>query len=409
MRWAGSAWRCQLSDDDDMLEHAPTGAADAVNAGMRQIIVGMTETNLLGTVRLEVATDISPIQLDAERFRLSAPERATVTIAAGDGAEGLELARVGLTVVDAAIRANIVGPTSFTVGNLFSLSLDILPSIGIQTVVFYLDSAPDGDGIGAAEIVVLTVSSSNTNYTQFLQSVTLNIQALENPDVAEYGGVAGSSNPYFKGNLHNFKDGDYKNATAFERDDAASDRQLTVDANGIVSTNENINAPGTYNLVVSVTSPDFVGKARLALRLNLGAEDTLTPDRTILSDQREKDVVVVPGYSGSVAFFAAATMGVTLQTPADPADFSFGTDGANRDYASPDGFTLFLDANQVDDARDTAVAEFVVTAKAAGLHVSGNLVDGDGCGADASESGDFGGERHGCGLRHGQAARRLFA
>ena len=43
------------------MEHAPGGAADAMNAGtVNMVIVGMTETDLLGTVLLEVGTDISP-------------------------------------------------------------------------------------------------------------------------------------------------------------------------------------------------------------------------------------------------------------------------------------------------------------------------------------------------------------
>ena len=80
--------------------------------------MGMTETDLLGTALLEVGTDISRIQLDAEEFGLSAPARATITIAAGDGAVGEELARVGLTVVDEAVVAAIKGLGNDIVGKL---------------------------------------------------------------------------------------------------------------------------------------------------------------------------------------------------------------------------------------------------------------------------------------------------
>ena len=357
----GKCLALKLSADGDILEHAPGGAADAMNAGTGQVIVGMTETDLLGTVLLEVGTDISPIDLPG-RFNVSAPARATITIAAGDGAVGEELARVGLTVADDAIGAAIVQPASDIVGKV---SVDILPRSAIQTLVFYLDKPLDGRM--TAEIVAFTVSSSNQNYIQSLQSVTLNIEALAEPELAEESGVAGPANPYSNANVHDFKTGNsgsYANATF-----AAGDRsvQLTVDENGIVSTTEDITAGGTYRLTAHATSPDFIGTATLELRLDLAAEGEFTPARTIPSSQRSQDVVVVPGYSGSVAFFAAQTLGVTLRTPAAPTDFSFGTDGAERDYASPDGFTLFLDDGRINAAGETAVAEFAVTAKAAGF------------------------------------------
>ena len=359
----GKCLALKLSADGGSLEHAPSGAADALNATVNMIIVGMTETDLLGTALLEVETDISRIQLDAEKFGLSAPARATITIAAGDGAVGEELARVGLTVVDEAVVAAIKGLGNDIRGKL---SLEALPASGIQTVVFYLEAALDGRM--TAEIVELTVESLNANYTELPQRVTLNIEALAEPELAEESGVAGPANPYSNANVHDFKTGNsgsYANATF-----SAGDRsvQLTVDENGIVSTTEDITAGGTYRLTARATSPDFIGAATLELRLDLAAEGEFTPARTIPSSQRSQDVVVVPGYSGSVAFFAAQTLGVTLRTPAAaPTDFSFGTDGADRDYASPDGFTLFLDDGKINAAGETAAAAFAVTAKAAGF------------------------------------------
>ena len=359
----GKCLALKLSADEDMLEHAPSGAADALNAGMRRIIVGMTETDLLGTALLEVGTDISRIQLDAKEFGLSAPARATITIAAGGGAVGEELARVGLTVVDEAVVAAIKG-----LGNDIrnKLSLEALPASGIQTVVFYLEAALDGRM--TAEIVELTVESVNANYTELPQSVTLNIEALAEPKKAEESGVAGPANPYSNANVHDFKTGNsgsYANAQFVA---GGRSVQLMVDKNGIVSTTEDITAGGIYRLTAYATSPDFIGTATLELRLDLAPEGEFTPGHTIPSSQRSQDVVVVPGYSGSVAFFAAQTLGVTLRTPAAaPTDFSFGTDGADRDYASPDGFTLFLDDGKINAAGETAAAAFVVTAKAAGF------------------------------------------
>ena len=358
----GKCLALKLSADGDQLEHAPSGAADALNAKVSVIVVEMTETDLLGAALLEVETNISPIQLAEERFGLSAPERAVVTIAAGDGAVGLELARISLTVVDATIDASIVDPVNKIQGNI---SLSVAPPG--QTIVFYLNSKlGDRGGEFFAQFVQLTISSSNANYDQLTRIAPLNVRALNQPDTVEKSGFAGPANRYSNLNLHNFKDGDYKNATAFEWDESGSE-ELTVSVDGIVSTTEEITLGGAYNLAVSVTSPDFVGKARLELRLLLTDEGVLTPDRTILASQRGQIVPVVPGYSGSVAFFEAVSLGVTLRTPADPTDFSFGTGGANRDYEKPDGFTLFLDGGKINAAGETAVAEFAVTADAAGF------------------------------------------
>ena len=238
--------------------------------------------------------------------------------------------------------------------------------------------------------------------------MTLNIEALAEPELAEESGVAGPANPYSNANVHDFKTGNsgsYANATF-----SAGDRsvQLTVDENGIVSTTEDITAGGTYRLTARATSPDFIGTATLELRLDLAAEGEFTPARTIPSSQRSQDVVVVPGYSGSVAFFAAQTLGVTLRTPAAaPTDFSFGTDGADRDYASPDGFTLFLDDGKINAAGETAVGGVCGDGEGGGLHNSGSYVDGECCGADGSGADGFDGAGRVRGLRRCGGAREL--
>ena len=70
---------------------------------------------------------------------LSAPARATITIAAGDGAVGEELARVGLTVADDAIGAAIVQP-AWGMTFVGKVSVEAFcPASAIQTLVFYLD------------------------------------------------------------------------------------------------------------------------------------------------------------------------------------------------------------------------------------------------------------------------------
>ena len=359
----GKCLALKLNAGGDMLEHAPSGRADAINAGSRMVVVGMTETGLLGTTRLEVGAEISKIQLPASRFGIPAPDPATVTVAAGAGAIGEEVARIGLTILDEAIGAMVSSPTAPA-----NLSLIVLPSsTNVQTVVYYLDSALGG-GTDDDTVILLTVESLNGNYLPLPQSVTLNITAAADVILPAVDGKAGVSNPYVNEEVENFRRaGVYPGATEFERDADASDDELALNANtGIVSTSEPITAPGTYRLVVSVTSPDFIGKARLEFNLVLGAEDSFASADTIPLTERNKDVFVVPGYSGSVAFFDAVSVGVTLRTPSSaPSGFSLGDGGLDADFI--DGFTVFLEPNEVDNGGDTAVATLAVTAREAGF------------------------------------------
>ena len=85
---------------------------------------------------------------------------------------------------------------------------------------------------------------------------------------------------------------------------------------GFVFTQGGISVPGVYTLVAAVTSPDFAGKARLELRLTLTSAARVFSDaETVPEAERGRSVAAVPGYAGSVAFFAAKLSGVTLRTP----------------------------------------------------------------------------------------------
>ena len=364
----GKCLALKLNDDGDKLEHAPTGADDALNAGVRRLIaVGMTHSGLLGTVRMEVPAVIGPRLLDAGLFSLSAPyPAATVTVAAGEGAVGAELARVSLIASDSAFGAFVrdVDASAFPA----NLSLEFLPLLEREkrTVVFYLSRALDGGG-AEDRTAALVIDSSNLNYLPLARHVTLRITVLQNPTLAAAVGTISAGAPYGNNALHNFKTGDYAAATNFERDAANSDSELEVNANtGVVSTSGDIARAGTYNLVVSVTSPDFAGKARLELQLTLEAENALPAKDTIPGDARGRTIFVAPGYSGSVAFFAANKGGVALRLPPSaPAGFGFGGNGLNAEFESPDGFTLFLNAGQI--AAGAARAVFAVTARASGF------------------------------------------
>ena len=342
----------------DRLAYAPNGVADdALPAGAHTVTVALTAADLLGTVLLEFAATVNPRPLDADQFGLSlAP--ATVTIAAGDGAVGLALARASL--FESAAGAAVVLPAAFP----RNVSL-ALASAG-REAVFYLTTALDG-GSFAEPTARLTVAL-DANHAPLSQDAALRITVLQNPGVAEVGGAAGAGNPFESDNLYTLKAGDYVNATSFARDSAASSPQLAVDANsGIVSTSEEIAAEGIYTVVASVSSPDFVGRARLELRLMLGAENAFLTTDTIPTDQRGRSVLIARGHSGSVAFFAARKAGVTLRTPSSaPAGFNLGG-GLDADFTAPAGFTLFLNADEIADDADGASATLTVTAKAAGF------------------------------------------
>ena len=123
---------------------------------------------------------------------------------------------------------------------------------------------------------------------------------------------------------------------------------MRIDADGIVSTRNAIAAVGRHVLVALATSPDYVGAARLELILNVIAQNTLDPADSIPESARVRTRLAVPGYSGSVAFFAAARDGAVLETPAAaPAGFNFGADGLGAEFVAPEGLTLFAEAGTI--------------------------------------------------------------
>ena len=227
-----------LSASGGRLEHAPTGAGNALPAGSHVIAMEMTQTDLLGTVRLDVTATIERLSLNAAEFSLSEPYPSSVVTVAS-GAVNVELARVSLTAIAASVSefgAHVSGvdQSAFPA----NLSLEILPVPENQTVVFYL-SGTLAAGSEAERTATLEVASLDPNYAPVGQTVTLRIETLPHPSRAEAVGQVGAGSPYNSatltaGHLHDFKTGRYATATNFVVDPSSSP-ELTVDADtGIV-------------------------------------------------------------------------------------------------------------------------------------------------------------------------------
>ena len=126
-------------------------------------------------------------------------------------------------------------------------------------------------------------------------------------------------------------------------------------------------APGEYVVVAEYasTSSDpaesFLGPMRLSLTLTITSAFELLPSEAGVTE-RGRDVVVAPGYAGSVAFYAAASVGVTLRTPdSAPEGFGFET---SAEFVAPDGFAVSLTiAAAAEEAREES---FRITAKQSG-------------------------------------------
>ena len=340
---AGDIANLSLSFNDDVLEYAPNGvAANALNVGEYTVAFEMIQTNLLGAVPFEVPVDISPRPLVAADYGLS--ELPLVTIA--PGASPLTVAAVTLT--GGAADAQVALPDDFPPKLSLALSAD---NRGFTVYV----STAFTSGEVVVDSVPLTVTRPGGNYAPLRVSVPLTVGALQQPALIQRGATG---TPYNEPNLADLKTGVFINAT-FAKVDAESDAELLVDeTTGIISTDGDISAAGEYNIVVEATSQDFVGTVRLTLQLILTDRSVLLPANTIPTAQRDQTIPVVAGYAGSVAYFVATDEGVTLRTPAAPTGFNFGANGANAEFVSPVGFTLFVD--QLDAGQ--AVAAFQVSA-----------------------------------------------
>ena len=355
--WTGDLAALSLAVNGETLEYAPDGVAEnALTPGEYTVALEMTQSELLGTVAFEVAANISPRPLVAADYGVS--ELPLVTIVPGPNGVGLEIASATLTGGAADAVLAIPDPANFPDKLSLALSADERGFTLFVTAAFTSEEVAE---IG----VPFIVSRPGGNYAPLDAVASVTVRALRQPDLIEQS-AAGI--PYSQANIANLKTGVFENATRFTRVDAESDAGLQVDeTTGIVSTDGDLGV-GTYNLVVDAISPDFFGVIRLSFRLVVSDRPILTPAQTIPSGQRSRQIAAAAGYSGSVAFFVASSVGVTLQTPSTAPDgFNLGgADALNAGFVSPEGFTLFLETGQIPNGGDQAAAEFEIAASLGG-------------------------------------------
>ena len=144
---------------------------------------------------------------------------------------------------------------------------------------------------------------------------------------------------------------------AFADADAADEFTVAADGN-ITGTPQ---SDGLKIVRALWTADGMLGALTVLASLNV-ARSPLPEADAIPPGRRAVSRLLAPGYSGSVAFFAAAKNGVTLQTPPQaPPPFAFPPD---ESFAAPQGFTVAL-ANP-PDAGSAASVRFTVVARAVG-------------------------------------------
>ena len=136
------------------LEYAPNReAANALTVGGYTATIAMTQAELLGTVYLAAAFEITPRPLSADEYGLSAAPDV-VTVAAGDGAAGAAVATIALTT--SATDAQVVLPDGVprpgfpfrgladTFGAVFYLDVGVGERVGDWTRSTDADGFADG-------------------------------------------------------------------------------------------------------------------------------------------------------------------------------------------------------------------------------------------------------------------------
>ena len=304
------------------------GVGGALSAGIATATIGMTHPDFLGTVALRTRLEILPAD-PGPLYALSAAERnpGVVTVAA-EWRGVAHQAQLGA----GAAGGGIVLPQESPRNVSLALSGDG------RTVSFALSSQLEG-GAAFAETIALTVTRNDLNYYDLGQTVELRVSALAAPAAVNQDGAGSPAQPFRSGNLHDFGRGIYADAVFGKK--SGSD-ELQVSADGVVSViSAGIAAPGIYGIVVTATSSAFLGAAEFEFTLQVGVLGGLPGSYAVPPTARTERRKVAAGYTGSVAFFAASTVGVTLRTPGSaPSGFDFS--GAGLDFVSPEGFAVSL-------------------------------------------------------------------
>ena len=351
-----------FSLDGPTLEYDASAIA-AIDAGGYEVQIDMTRpTGLLGTVALNLQVNVAPAPLAEGDYDLAdgaaarAPEVITVAADAGSGSGvNLTVAIHQVSLLEAATEAVLRLPDPIPAGFEISLAGDD------RAAEFYLASQlqPEAE---RNETALLTIFR-HANYQTPEQAVALRVSALA-ATVAEVRADVSAGSPYNESSVYDFGVGVFAGAT-FEAA-TGSDTNFEISSAGVVAVSSPIVAAQTYEVAALATnSSQFRGRALVRLRVILSEAGQVQDTDSIPAGERTVARLVAASYEGSVAFFAAATDDVGLQTPATaPSGFNFGPGGEGATFTAPAGFTVFLDSPGLGEG-ESAGAAFTVTASQA--------------------------------------------
>ena len=190
-------------------------------------------------------------------------------------------------------------------------------------------------GSGNVTIAAINATASFLDYAETEIPLQVKVSALVAPSPTVFTGVAGDALVTTGATVAAFSLADYPDAKFYEVTDADDLFEISAEGEVLVSVAGGLTA-GAYNFTAAATSSLFLGEVEFPLRAVVLSGES--EKFFILPDDRKVLRLAVADYVGSVAFFAAATVGATLRTPADaPEGFDFPTD---RDFVSPDGVTV---------------------------------------------------------------------
>ena len=353
-------------DDSPVLSIDGQSAPAALAVGEYTLTVALIhETLLLGTLFADIPLSIRQAIPPDRQYGLLGGRALEVDITVvGDYADEIYEVEYSGSQSDGKEAGALILPDAQPDG--FSLELS---ENGLGLTV--RPAVPVRAGVMLEAVVSVTVTV-NQNYELLAQPLNVRVSALSRPDAAAINGES----PYTVQSVAFFGFGPYDGAVFGKESGSES---LTVDAAGVVSVIADINDPGLHSMVVTATSAGFLGVARFEVELNVEDADAVPSDFSIPTPDRKLLRVIGPDYYGTVAFFAAASVGVTLASGDDDAldGFSFvtesGADATNSQFVAPDGFLLSVAQNLVQNlaqnlapAGRVSVAAFEVTAKHAG-------------------------------------------
>ena len=331
---------------------------NSINAGLYTVTMAMTQTDLLGTVRLRLPANIARKELIPGNYELSggqsAREPALIQVAPALGSgSGLNLSeQIYFVTLEAAAEGAVLQlPDPTPAGFGITLADDEL------SAKFYL-----ADQLSAnqelEETALLTVFRT-ANYVPLEQAVVLTVRALPARNVQPVSDTA----PYAAQDIFDFAETGtpYANAT-FTRVDDDSSAELQINSDGVVANAAQIAEAGTYTLVALATDPnEFLGAARVELQVDLAQAGQLEQNQVISIGVVDQTRPVAPDYTGSVAYWAPAA-DVALALPASaPSGFAFADDNIGTDGV---GFSLLLESGL--DGGNSALAEFAATGSQSG-------------------------------------------